>query len=479
MRDIARRVWLVTGAALLIFVVYETVKTLLFPDMSVIISHVITVAVVGVMSFFVSRYALARYGAALAEIERQTAMTEETNRLLSAVLATMREGVVIVNSEMRVVLYNDAAARIVRLPSADGAARRGAEVAANGEGRMADFVRDSPPSESEAAGGADAPPPTPPRRHWRLVDATRDPSINGAFRSALQQGEAVEVRVEMAGRGARSFQLNVAPLGRGLAVGVFFDITQLERLERVRREFFANLSHELRTPLTAILAYSETLLDGAIDDCENNLRFVEKVHKHAARMSELISDISDLSAIESGEVNLALGPVRLRPAVTEVFALTESRRGGCDISLSASVPEHIHVLADRTRLGQILYNLIDNAVKFNRPGGSVTVTAEEKDGGVTIHVEDTGVGIPSSDLPRVFERLYRADKSRSRKTEGTGLGLAIVKHLVQAHGGAVSALSEAGRGSRFTFTLPAAAGRDTTEAAERAGGNDAMLSTAQ
>jgi two-component system phosphate regulon sensor histidine kinase PhoR len=473
----ARRVWLVTGAALLIFVVYETVKTLLFPDMSVIISHVITVAVAGVMSFFVSRYALARYGAALAEIGRQTAMTEETSRLLSAVLATMGEGVVIVNSEMRVVLYNDAAARIVKLPSADGAARPAAEAAAIAEGGMADFVRDSPRGESEAAGRADAHAPTP-LRQWRLVDATRDPSINGAFRSALQQGEAVELRVEMAGRGARSFQLNVAPLGRGLAVGVFFDITQLERLERVRREFFANLSHELRTPLTAILAYSETLLDGAIDDCENNLRFVEKVHKQAARMSELISDISDLSAIESGEVNLALVPVRLRPAIMEVFGLTESRRGGCDISLSASVPEHIHVLADRTRLGQILYNLIDNAVKFNRPGGSVTVTAEEKDGGVTIHVEDTGVGIPSSDLPRIFERLYRADKSRSRKTEGTGLGLAIVKHLVQAHGGEVSALSEAGRGSRFTFVLPAA-GRDTTEAAPCAGGNDAMLSTAQ
>jgi two-component system phosphate regulon sensor histidine kinase PhoR len=462
MRDMARRVWLVTGAALLIFVVYETVKTLLFPDMSVIISHVITVAVAGVMSFFVSRYALARYGAALAEIGRQTAMTEETSRLLSAVLATMGEGVVIVNSEMRVVLYNDAAARIVKLPSADGAARPAAEAAAIAEGGMADFVRDSPRGESEAAGRADAHAPTP-LRHCR---------------SALQQGEAVELRVEMAGRGARSFQLNVAPLGRGLAVGVFFDITQLERLERVRREFFANLSHELRTPLTAILAYSETLLDGAIDDCENNLRFVEKVHKQAARMSELISDISDLSAIESGEVNLALGPVRLRPAIMEVFGLTESRRGGCDISLSASVPEHIHVLADRTRLGQILYNLIDNAVKFNRPGGSVTVTAEEKDGGVTIHVEDTGVGIPSSDLPRIFERLYRADKSRSRKTEGTGLGLAIVKHLVQAHGGEVSALSEAGRGSRFTFVLPAA-GRDTTEAAPCAGGNDAMLSTAQ
>jgi two-component system, OmpR family, phosphate regulon sensor histidine kinase PhoR len=444
MKDIARRVWLVTGAALLIFAIYETFKTLLFPGMTVIVSHVITVIVVGVMSFFVSRYALARYGVALTGIERQREMTEGTNRLLSAVLATMREGVVIVNSEMRVVLYNEAAARIVK-PPARAAARFGSQRAEAG----------APDSAcSERMGGEDLLPPS--RLQCRLVDLTRDPAINGAFGRALQERVVVEERVDMADRGAGSFQLNVAPLGRDLAVGVFFDITQLERLERIRREFFANLSHELRTPLTTILAYSETLLDGAIDDRENNLRFIEKVHKHAARMTELISDISDLSAIESGQVKLTLAPVRLRDMAAEVFALMESRRGGCNISFTVSVPENIYVLADHTRLEQILYNLIDNAVKFNCPGGSVAVTAEQSDGRVTIHVDDTGAGIPASDLPRVFERLYRADKSRSRRTEGTGLGLAIVKHLVQAHGGEVSARSEVGRGSRFTFTLAAA-----------------------
>lgn len=451
MRDIARRVWLVTAAALVIFIVYETIKTLLFPDMSVIISHVITVTVVGVMSFFVSRYALGRYSAALTEIGRQKELTEDTNRLLSAVLATMREGVVIVNSEMHVLLYNDAAAHIVKLPIK--------QLEPESMQRAEDAERNM--KSSEIAGQKDDSLPAAHRplstafKQYRLVDATRDPSINSAFRRAIDERASVEARVDMAEEGARSFQLNVAPLGRDLAVGVFFDITQLERLERIRREFFANLSHELRTPLTAILAYSETLLDGAIDDRENNFRFIEKVHKHAARMSELISDISDLSAIESGTVKLMLDPVHLHSIVTEVFALTESRRGDCKISFSVSVPENIYVMADHTRLEQILYNLIDNAVKFNCPGGSVTVTAEEKGGRVAIHVEDTGVGIPSSDLPRVFERLYRADKSRSRKTEGTGLGLAIVKHLVQAHGGEVAAQSEVGRGSRFTFTLPA------------------------
>jgi two-component system phosphate regulon sensor histidine kinase PhoR len=245
---------------------------------------------------------------------------------------------------------------------------------------------------------------------------------------------------------------------------VFFDITQLERLERVRREFFANLSHELRTPLTAMLACSETLMAGAIDDAGNRTRFVDTLHKHALRMTELISDISDLSAIESGQIELSLKPLELRRVVADVVALIEARQSGTEITFSISIPDSVLVQADRTRLEQILYNLIDNAVKFNRPGGSVTVSAEERDGRVAINVVDTGTGIAASDLPRVFERLYRGDKSRSRKTEGTGLGLAIVKHLVQAHGGELSVASELGRGSRFTFTLAIAA-----QAAELAG----------
>lgn len=456
MKDLERRVWLATFAALSLFVVYETIKTLLFPHLSLVSSHIITVIVASVLTFFVSRYALSRYSGALSEIKRQTEMSEETNRLLSAVLATMREGVVIVNSDTRIVLYNAAAAAIFRLPASatgesSGAAR---SLAANGT------------RNTESATRSDSLPASygllrPELAQQRLVDATRDPAINGAFRRALEDKSSVEIRVEMADFEGRSFQLNIAPLGPRLAVGVFFDITQLERLERVRREFFANLSHELRTPLTAILAYSETLLGGAMDDRENNTRFVEKLHKHAARMSELISDISDLSAIESGQVKLTPGPVRLKNIVAEVIALLEARRSDCNVSFGVSIPDHLFVQADRTRLEQILYNLVDNAVKFNKPGGSVTVTADPGGARVAIHIQDTGTGIAAADLPRVFERLYRADKSRSQTTEGTGLGLAIVKHLVHAHGGEVSAESELGRGSRFTFTLPLAEQQET------------------
>jgi two-component system phosphate regulon sensor histidine kinase PhoR len=447
MKDLARRVWLMTLAALMLFVVYETIKTLLFPRMSVVVSHVVTVIVVAVLTFFVSRYALSRYSAALAEVERQTKMSEETNRLLTGVLATMHEGVLIVDTDTRIVLYNDAATRVVKLPSGDAATNRSLD-------------------ERVPVGGASAiaasPRPRVPASQFRLIDTTRDPVINNAFRQALDKREAVETRIEMADVEPRSYQLNVAPLSRTLVVGVFFDITQLERLERVRREFFANLSHELRTPLTAILAYSETLLDGAIDDRDNNVRFIEKLHKHAARMSELISDISDLSAIESGQVKLEPRPVRLRSILCDVLSLAEARRGTTGVAVSVTVPDELLVMADRSRLEQILYNLIDNAIKFNRPEGRVTITTEQQNGRTAIHIEDTGVGIAAQDLPRIFERLYRADKSRSRRTEGTGLGLAIVKHLVQAHGGEITVKSELGRGSRFTFTLPLAPSQDST-----------------
>ena len=448
MQDLAKRVWLVTLTALLLFVVYETVKTLLFPNLSIITSHVITVIVVAVLTFFVSRYALGRYSLALAEIQRQISITEESNRLLGGVLATMREAVIIVDSRMRVALFNDAAAKVFRMRS----------IEAGGIGTQK-------PIPDALDGGKRSEPQFAPvtldlaesNREYRLTDVTRDPAINAAFSRVLTSKAPTEIKVEMADRNHRSFQLNVAPLGKDLAVGVFFDITQLEKLERVRREFFANLSHELRTPLTTMLACSETLINGAADDPADRTRFLETLHKHAKRMSNLISDISDLSAIESGQVQLTLKPVKLRAAVAEVLALAESRLTDSEISFSVSIPDTIVVQADRTRLEQILYNLIENAAKFNHPGGSVKVSAEENDSQVAVVVEDTGFGIPASDLPRVFERLYRGDKSRSRKTAGTGLGLAIVKHLVHAHGGDLSVTSEVGHGSRFTFTMSVAA----------------------
>lgn len=417
MNDLARQVWTATGAAVAIFALFEIVKTLIFPSLSIAASHVMTVVTVGILTFFVSRYALARHNQALVEIARQAKATEEANRLMSGVLSSMREGVLIVNADMNIVLYNDAAAKIVRLPGGDA-----------------------------------------PSAGWpRLAEVTRDPLINLAFTRALRDRVTIDERVEMAGRRPGCYQLFVAPVGDDCVVGVFFDITDLERLEQVRREFFANLSHELRTPLTTVIACAETLLEGgAIDDPANRIRFIERLHKHAMRMHELISDILDLSAIESGRIKLIVSPVSLRDVVTEIVALMEARASSHSVSLSFLVPADLYVMADRPRLEQILNNLIDNAIKFNREGGSVRLAVTPNDSHAIIEVRDTGIGIPSADLPRVFERLYRGDKSRSRRVEGTGLGLAIVKHLVQAHGGEVTATSETGRGSCFAFTLPLA-----------------------
>jgi len=422
MNNLGKRVWVVTLAALGIFVLYESIKTALFPHISVITSHVITVIVVAIMTFFVSRYALSRYSEALSEIKHQSAITEETNKLLAGVLATMQEAVLIVDSEMRVALYNEAAARIFKLAAADAGKSNASKMS----------------------------------RAYRLTDATRDPAVNRAFARVLEDRATDVIQVEMADREHRAFQLNITPLGSALAVGVFFDTTQLEKLERIRREFFANLSHELRTPLAAMLASSETLLAGAMDEPESRKRFIDSLHKNAVRMTSLISDITDLSAIESGQIELKLREVDLRRVVEDVFLLLDSRKTTAGISFHLLIPAGLIVQADQTRLEQILYNLIDNAVKFNRPGGSVTVSTEQEEGRVAIVVEDTGAGISAADLPRVFERLYRGDKSRSRKTEGSGLGLAIVKHLVHAHGGVVSVSSELGRGTRVVVTLPAA-----------------------
>jgi two-component system phosphate regulon sensor histidine kinase PhoR len=215
----------------------------------------------------------------------------------------------------------------------------------------------------------------------------------------------------------------------------------------------------LRTPLAAITAYVETLLDGGLEDVENRLRFLHTIHRNAERMRALVNDISELSAIESGAVQLKVEPIQLRGLVDEVFSGLAPRASKHGVSLENQVTEEVEVEADRDRLEQILINLVDNAIKFNHPGGHVSVDAEstEDDHHRIIKVRDTGPGIPSTHLPRVFERFYRVDKARSREAGGTGLGLAIVKHLARIHGGEAFVSSEEGVGSEFAVKLPKAA----------------------
>src|ERR1700730_10625893 len=300
----------------------------------------------------------------------------------------------------------------------------------------------------------------------RLTELTRNPAIYDAFLDAVRGVERAGVKVETYGQGRRIFDLRVVPLRAGNggagAVGVFFDVTRLERLELVRQEFLSNVSHELRTPLTAIIALAETLEAGAIDDQEHNRRFLSIIQKNAARMHRLIDDILELSAIEAGNVKVQPEVVQLRPLVEDILGSLSAAAATRAIEVNNLVEPEIRVFADPHRLLQMLTNLIDNAIKFNRQGGTVAIRYESRTGD-RISVEDTGEGIPAHHLDRLFERFYRVDRARSRELGGTGLGLAIVKHLTRAHGGEVTVESRFGEGTQFTIELP----RLTAVAGER------------
>jgi len=342
------------------------------------------------------------------------------SELLDAMMNSMREGMLVVDGEMRVVLANQAARSLFGFT--EGTAQS-----------------------------------------LRLGDLTRNPAVLSAYLGAVERGERIEAKVETMEADKHVFDLRVAPLQeraasaaqstRG-AVGVFFDITRLERLERVRQEFLSNVSHELRTPLTAIRAFVETLEDGAIDDEEHNRRFLSIIDRNAARMHSLIDDILELSAIEAGTVTVAVAPVRLRSMVNDVLTSLAARAGEREVSLENEIAEEVVVYADARRLEQMLTNLADNAIKFNPEGGAVRVHHERAGERDRILVSDTGEGIAPEHIRRIFERFYRVDRARSRALGGTGLGLAIVKHLARAHGGEATVQSVPGQGSTFIIELP-------------------------
>ncbi len=246
------------------------------------------------------------------------------------------------------------------------------------------------------------------------------------------------------------------PLGdRQGSVAVFHDISELKRTEAIRRDFVANVSHELRTPVTVIKGYAETLLDGAIDDTpEHGRHFVSIIAGHAERLSSLINDILALSRLESKGASLNLHPLELCNVFNRAASMLEEHARGKGIRLEVNCPETLpRVMADQGQLEQVLFNLLDNAMKYTPPGGTVTLSSNLEDQVVAVMVRDTGIGIPQKDLPRIFERFYRVDEARSREQGGTGLGLAIVKHIVQLHGGEISVESEVGKGSCFMVRL--------------------------
>ena len=330
------------------------------------------------------------------------------------ILEAMRESVIIVNTDLRILASNSAA--------------------------YSAFARNNGALENR-----------------RLTEVIRDLDLHKAFLKTLETGTDSDIKLESPGTERRKYNVHIAPIALGEtlgAIGFFYDITKVEHLENVRQEFLSNISHELRTPLTSIMAFVETLEDGAIDDHANNLRFLRVIHKNAERMHRLIDDISELSLIESGRVRVEIKPKNLSSVIEEIYTNLSVRAVDRRIELVNQVSSDVSVFADAVRLEQMLTNLIDNAIKFNREGGSVTVSHTSTETSDYIAVADAGEGISNDHLQRIFERFYRTDRARSREIGGTGLGLAIVKHLARLHGGEVSAASILGTGTTFTIELP-------------------------
>lgn len=289
-----------------------------------------------------------------------------------------------------------------------------------------------------------------------VADATKSSPLDQAFRAALEGAQqTAEVRVLFPTQ--RVLEATVTgitdgePLG---AVGILHDVTQLRRLEAVRREFVANASHELQTPITAIRAMTETLLEGGREDPALTERFLQGLEKQANRLGALVRDLLDLASVEAGVHSHGSGMVAVSEVASSVAEQLRSLAEQRQVAVELDLPADVVVGCDWASLSRILSNLLDNAIKYTEAGGRAGVTASRAADVVSITVWDTGIGIPSTDLERVFERFYRVDKARSRELGGTGLGLSIVKHLAEAYGGSVSVESQLGKGSRFTVILP-------------------------
>ncbi len=291
------------------------------------------------------------------------------------------------------------------------------------------------------------------KRDNPLVESVRDPELVRALREAAATGEIKSARATSLAPG-RTFQITAAPMPGGGSVAVLHDLTDVERVEKTRRDFIANVSHELRTPLTSIQGYAETLAD-TVPQGDPSREFLEIIRKNAWRMSHLTEDLLALARVESGEKRFDLKPVPASELLQEAAqAFRESHINGMAVEIAESTDTAVQ--CDREAIFQVFTNLMDNAAKYAPQSEKIQIGANPAEAGIEFYVKDFGPGISSEHLPRLFERFYRVDTARSRESGGTGLGLAIVKHVVLAHGGTVRAESELHHGSTFSFVLPTA-----------------------
>jgi len=291
-----------------------------------------------------------------------------------------------------------------------------------------------------------------------LIRIVRDPGLFRVLKQVVDSGETVRQRLQLSPAEARTFEVCAAPLSNSTsrgAIAILYDVTPQERLERVKRDFIANVSHEFRTPLATIRGYAETLLDGGLEDHQNRRKFVEIIQANGVRLNNIAADLLTLSELEAGRPEPEPGPIPVSDVVFSVMHAVEPAARLHALALSAGPIPDVYILGYGIRFEQALLNLLDNAVKFNRENGEVRVEVRPvAEGRIEISVSDTGVGIPPEDLSRVFERFYRVDKARSRQVGGTGLGLSIVKHAIEQMNGSIAVESRLGSGTCFTITLP-------------------------
>jgi len=369
-----------------------------------------------------TREAIAAFNAMMLETSHALAALDLQKSTLEAVLAHMSDALLVLDARGRLSLVNPAAERIFGL------------------------------SASTVIG-------------HRLIEAFRHFELDALVRQAERQHAAMAREIELHHPAHRLLRVQVNPAAgpRGEFLGMVVvaqDVTDQHRTDMMRREFVANVSHELRTPLTSVRALAEALVAGAARDRETGPRFLEQIITEIDRLTLLVNDLLDLSAIESGSAKMEMESVPVGDVIDEVVAkfrpLAERHR----VALRAGAPggngASGAAWADRTRLTQAVANLVDNAIKYTPEGGVVTVAGEPRDGMIAVSVADTGIGIAPEHLSRIFERFYRAEGSRSRALGGTGLGLSIVKHIATSHGGEVEVQSTEGQGSRFTLLLPRA-----------------------
>jgi two-component system, OmpR family, phosphate regulon sensor histidine kinase PhoR len=341
-------------------------------------------------------------------------LTEERN-LSAAILGSMVEGVAVVNPGERLAFANPGFASILGL--------------------------DIPP----VAGSS-------------LLEVVRQTELIEAVRRVLAGEPRVEAEIVTGTLRQHYFAATVASVRAGETSGaviVLHDITDLRKLERIRRDFVANVSHEFRTPLTAIQGFAETLIGGAIDDSQNRGRFLAIILEHSRRLARLTEDLLRLSQMDAEQLELEIRAVSVPALIESCYETAQRRASEKGLTLSLNLPNHLpDIAADNRRLQEVLQNLLDNAIQYTLPGGKIALSAEMRGDEVIFTVADTGIGIPQADQPRIFERFYRVDVARSREAGGTGLGLSISKHLVEAQGGRIWVESEVGAGSKFHFAVP-------------------------